>query len=220
MLLMQKKLEAVGPLLLIVDRPVPPEEGKKTDDGSLADIAVRVWIESLCNDDVGQFGNELCKTNVSESCEGQTFANLIAAVEVGLHCVEHPLEECEVRLLVEHDADGNVARALLRELLRINQIQRFFVAKLNLISKNMGVNELPHILLLVVSRESLVLELLSNLCHLFMDNLDLLILGLAASDVANENGQAANSLRLLIITHAHRLKFEKINILTNVWQTE
>jgi hypothetical protein len=71
-----------------------------------------------------------------------------------------------------------------------------------IVTKNVRVNQLPHIFLLVVARDPSVLKLASDLRHLIEDYLFLLISGLAVADVTNVKGEAPHGI-LLVVRHTY-----------------
>ena len=71
-----------------------------------------------------------------------------------------------------------------------------------IVTKNVRVNQLPHIFLLVVARDPSVLELASDLCHLSEDNFLLLIFCLAVADVPYVEGEAPHRV-LLVVRHIY-----------------
>ena len=60
------------------------------------------------------------------------------------------------------------------------------MAKINIVTKNVHVDKLPYVLLLVIAGESSVLELGPYLSHLFVNSLLLLVLSLAVSYISDE----------------------------------
>ena len=59
------------------------------------------------------------------------------------------------------------------------------MAEVDVVAKDVRVYEFPHVLLLVVTTDSLVLELPSDLRHLLIHYLLLLVFSLAVSNVSN-----------------------------------
>ena len=78
------------------------------------------------------------------------------------------------------------------------------MAKIHIIAKDMGINKFPNIFLLVITRESLILELAPDLCHFLVDDLLFLVFGLAVSDITNEEGETPHNT-LLIRVHLYAL---------------
>jgi hypothetical protein len=76
------------------------------------------------------------------------------------------------------------------------------MTEVDIVTKNVRVNELPHVFLLVIARETSVLEFASDLGHLIEYNLFLLIFGLAVADISYVERQSSHSI-LLVVRHFH-----------------
>lgn len=59
------------------------------------------------------------------------------------------------------------------------------MAEVDIVPQDVGVDQLPNILLLIVPTDPLVLEFASNLGHLLVYNLLFLVFGLAVPDISN-----------------------------------
>lgn len=74
------------------------------------------------------------------------------------------------------------------------------MSKVYIVPEDVGVDELPDVLLLIVATDALVLELASDLCHLLINYLLLLVLCLTVSDVSDVKRETAHRV-LLVICH-------------------
>ncbi len=105
-----------------------------------------------------------------------------------------------VRFLVEHDAGCDVARAFLSKLLGVDEVEGLLVAEVDIVTEDVRVNELPHVLLLVVAADALVLKLAPDLSHLLVHDLLLLVLRLAVPNVSDVDRKTPHRI-LLIACH-------------------
>ena len=64
--------------------------------------------------------------------------------------------------------------------------------EINVVAQNVHIHELPHVFLLLIATETLVLELLSDLSHLFLNELELSFLVGAVSNVSDEQRQTSH----------------------------
>ena len=138
------------------------------------------------DDSRGEFDCQARWGHVAECAQRQGFFDFIAAYKILFDGVDAVDKDGRVRFFIEHDSNCNIASDFVLKARAIDQANGDIVAKVDVVTQDVRVDQLPDILASIVGLEIAFQELGPDLRHLGLDDLVLLVFGLAIADVTNE----------------------------------
>ena len=103
------------------------------------------------DDGRSQLISKSLRSYVTKRAQGKCLPDFIATDKILLHGLNTVDEKIGVRFLIQHDSNRNIPSHLILKLETVNQTDSHIMAKVNIIAQDVRVDQLPYVLLPVIS---------------------------------------------------------------------